>query len=198
MSHRSADPSSASSTLLERVKHQQPEAWQRLVDLYGPLVYRWCRHWQLQPNDAADIVQEVFTAVSQHIGSFERQTGQGGFRAWLATIARNKVFDFYRRQRDHATAHGGTDAYQQLAQVPEPEALSEATDVADDQRLLTSRAMQLVRAEFEDRTWEAFRRAVLDGQQPAHIAEDLRMSVNAVYKSKSRVLRRLRQELSEP
>jgi len=58
--------------------------------------------------------------------------------------------------------------------------------------------MQLVRAEFEDRTWEAFRRAVLDGQQPAHIAEDLRMSVNAVYKSKSRVLRRLRQELSEP
>ncbi len=198
MSHRSADPSSASSTLLERVKRQQPEAWRRLVDLYGPLVYRWCRRARLQPNDAADVVQEVFAAVSQHIDTFQRQTGQGGFRAWLATITRNKIFDFYRRQRGHATARGGTDACQQLAQVPEPEALSEATHAPDDDRLLSNRALELVRAEFENRTWEAFRRVVFEGQQPAHIAEDLGMSVNAVYKAKSRILRRLRQELEEP
>ncbi len=198
MSHRSVDPDSASSTLLERVKLQQPAAWQRLVDLYGPLVYRWCRRSQLQPNDASDVVQEVFTAVAQHISGFERQTGQGGFRAWLATITRNKIHDFYRRQRGRAVAHGGTDAYEQMAQVPAPEAISEATRGPDDEQLLSHRALELVRAEFENRTWEAFRRAVLEGQQPSHIAEDLGISINAVYKSKSRVLRRLRQELGEP
>ena len=82
-----------------------------------------------------------------------------------------------------------------MAQVSAPDELSEATQTPDDDRLLTSRALELVRAEFENRTWEAFRRAVVEGQQPAHIAEDLGISINAVYKCKSRVLRRLRQEL---
>jgi hypothetical protein len=38
-----SDPGSVSSTLLERLKARRPEAWQRLVDLYGPVVYRCCR-----------------------------------------------------------------------------------------------------------------------------------------------------------
>ena len=38
-----SDPGSVSSTLLERLKARRPEAWERLVDLYGALVYRWCR-----------------------------------------------------------------------------------------------------------------------------------------------------------
>lgn len=197
MSQRSVDPSSASSTLLERVRLQQPDAWRRLVDLYGPLVYRWCRRSQLQPSDAADVVQDVFTSVAQHIERFERAADTGGFRGWLATITRNKVHDFYRRQSRRATAHGGTDAYERLAQLAAPRAIAEATSAPDDDQLLMRRAMELVRAEFEDRTWEAFGRVVLEGQQPAHVAEDLGMSTNAVYKSKSRVLRRLRQELSE-
>ena len=57
------------------------------------------------------------------------------------------------------------------------------------------RAAELVRAEFEDRTWQAFWRIVIDGHSPAHVAEDLGMSLHAVYKAKSRVLVRLRQEL---
>jgi len=52
-----------------------------------------------------------------------------------------------------------------------------------------------VRAEFEHQTWEAFRRATIEGQPPARIALDLKMSIQAVYQAKSRVLRRLRQEL---
>ena len=141
MTNRSADPSSASSTLLERVKRRQPEAWRRLVDLYGPLVYRWCRRAQLQPSDAADIVQEVFAAVSLHIDTFHRQPGEGSFRAWLSTITRNKVHDFYRRRQGQATAHGGSDAYERLAQVPEPEALTQATSAPDDRQLLSGRAL---------------------------------------------------------
>ncbi len=196
MTCRSADSSSTSSTLLQLVKRQQPEAWRRLVDLYGPLVYRWCRRGRLQPQDAADVVQDVFAAVAQHIDGFERQAGQGSFRAWLAAITRNKIYDFFRRERGRTVAAGGTSAYQEMAQVSAPEELSEATQTPDDDRLLAIGALELVRAEFENRTWEAFRRAVVEGQQPAHIAADLGISINAVYKCKSRVLRRLRQELS--
>ena len=62
---------------------------------------------------------------------------------------------------------------------------------------LSRRGLDLVRAEFENRTWEAFWRTAVEGHAPAHVAEDLGMSVPAVYKAKSRVLRRLRQELDE-
>ena len=55
--------------------------------------------------------------------------------------------------------------------------------------------LDLVRAEFEDRTWEAFRRVAIERQSPARVAVELGMSIQAVYKAKSRVLRRLRQEL---
>ncbi len=170
-------------------------AWRRLVELYGPLVYRWCRRFQLQPSDAADITQDVFVAVSQNLHRFQRQTGQGGFRAWLATITRNKVLDFFRQRQGTATAPGGTNAYEMLAQVPAATRTTDPAESRHDDQLLCHRALELVRAEFENRTWEAFQRTVMEGQQPAHIAEDLGMSINAVYKCKSRVLRRLRQEL---
>ncbi len=195
--NRSADPSSASSTLLERVKRRQPEAWRRLVRPVRaaglPLVPTCSTAGQRCGRYRPGSLRRRVT----HIDTFHRQPGEGSFRAWLSTITRNKVHDFYRRQRGQVTAHGGSDAYERLVQIPEPEALTQATSAPDDRQLLSRRALAMVRAEFESRTWEAFRRAVLEGQRPAHVAQDLGMSVNAVYKSKSRILRRLRQELGE-
>jgi RNA polymerase sigma-70 factor (ECF subfamily) len=189
--------SSTSHTLLERVKLRQPEAWRRLVELYGPIVYRWCRRYRLFPDDAADIVQEVFANVARHVDRFEHRTQHGGFRSWLSTITHNEVCDFLRREQRQAQGRGGTDAQEHLAQIPEPPEPSDLTDLNEDRQLISRRALELVRVEFENRTWEAFQRAVLEGQYPADIAADLGISVNAVYKAKSRVLRRLRQELDE-
>ncbi len=197
---------SISSTLLQRVRAKRPEAWERLVDLYGPSVYRWCRRGGLGPSDAADVVQEVFAAVARCVDDFRRDRTDGhtadSFTAWLATIARNKIRDHYRRQKDRPRAAGGTAAQRQFLEVPNPEAANpEASDPIDrselqqTDRLLSRRGLQLVRAEFENRTWEAFWRTTVDAHAPTDVADDLGMSVAAVYKAKSRVLRRLRQEL---
>jgi DNA-directed RNA polymerase specialized sigma24 family protein len=78
---------------LGRARAGQQEAWQRLVDLYGPVVYRWCRGWGLGQEDAADVVQEVFVAVSSHIKEFHRDRPEDTFGGWLRTIAHNKVRD---------------------------------------------------------------------------------------------------------
>ena len=39
-------------SLLVRLKSENPEAWRRLADLYGPVVYEWCRRAGLQAADA--------------------------------------------------------------------------------------------------------------------------------------------------
>ena len=59
------------------------------------------------------------------------------------------------------------------------------------------RALDVVRAEFEPRTWDAFWRIAVDGQSPAEVAAAMQLSLPAVYQAKSRVLRRLRRELSD-
>ncbi len=191
----SADPGSISSTLLQRVKAHRPEAWERLVDLYGPVVYRWCRLSGVKPEDAADVVQEVFGAVASHIGGFRRRRPGDSFSAWLATITRNKIRDHFRRRQDRPEARGGTDAQQLLLELAEIPDFSQQSSRGDAGDILPRRALELVRAECENRTWEAFWRAAVDGRAPADIAEDLGMTLHAVYKAKSRVLRRLRQEL---
>jgi RNA polymerase sigma-70 factor (ECF subfamily) len=62
---------------------------------------------------------------------------------------------------------------------------------------LIHRALELIRAEFTTRTWQAFWRIVVDGQQTIDVAQELSMQPGAVRVAKSRVLRRLRQELGE-
>ncbi len=189
-------PSSISSTLLERIKAHRPEAWQRLVDLYGPVVYRWCRQSGVGPEDAADLTQDVFRAVAIHVSSFRRRAAGDSFGAWLGTIARNKVRDHFRR-RHLPEARGGTHAQQQLQQIPEPADFSEEGSRFDRDGMLSRRALQLVRAEFENRTWEAFQKTAIAGRKPVDVADELGMSLQAVYKAKSRVLQRLRQEFGD-
>jgi len=190
-------PESTSTTLLQQVKARNPQAWQRLIELYGPLVYRWCRLSGLQSEDAADVVQDVFGTVAARVTEFHRSGKDGGFRGWLRVITRNKIGDHFRRLKGRPRAEGGTGAQARFQEIPEPPALSSADGSAREDGFLSHRAVELVRAEFEERTWQAFWRIVGEGQSPAHVAEDLGTTLHAVYKAKSRVLCRLRQELDE-
>jgi RNA polymerase sigma-70 factor, ECF subfamily len=190
-----SQPSSISSTLLEQVRARRPEAWQRLVDLYGPVVYHWCRQGGLSRDDAPDVVQDVFADLVRSIGGFRRERSGDSFAAWLRTVTRHKIINHYRRRYGRPVAPGGTDALERLNQLPEASGLSESLTPGEVNKLVTPLGLKLLRAEFEDRTWEAFWRAMVERQPTARIALELGMSIDAVYQAKSRVLRRLRQEL---
>jgi RNA polymerase sigma-70 factor (ECF subfamily) len=198
--HDGAPPRTAaeptSTSLVERVRLRDAAAWQRLVDLYGPTVYGWCRAGGLLAHDAADVVQDVFAAVAGGIVGFRGEGPCGSFRAWLRTITHNKLADFYRRQGE-IRARGGSTAYGNLMQLAEPwEASQSGSLVADADDGFWRRALNLVRTEFEERTWQAFWRVTVDGQTTAEVAAALGISTDSVYQAKSRVLRRLRQELA--
>lgn len=194
MSNVTPDTSSSTSlSLLRRAGEHDAEAWRRISDLYVPLVYRWARQARLQESDAADIVQEVFQSLASRIQDFRRDQPGDSFRGWLYSITRNKIRDHFRDVARRPDAPGGTEAYAEL------EALSEETTVGEISQLtadLAHRAAALMKVDFEPRSWEVFWRVVVENQRPADVAADLGMSVAAVHQAKSRVLRRLRQELS--
>jgi RNA polymerase sigma-70 factor, ECF subfamily len=192
------EPSSISSTLLDQIRTRRPDAWRRLVDLYGPVVYRWCRLLGVGRSDTSDVVQEVFAAVAAGAQRFRRETPEQSFGAWLRTVTRSKVCDHFRRRRNQLEGQGGTAAQQRLLDLPEPsqESLSRSAPLETDSGFVR-RAMEVVRAEFEPRTWAAFWQVAVDGQSPAETAAALQVSVASVYQAKSRVLRRLRRELKD-
>jgi len=195
----SSQSSSVSSTLLDQLRAGRPDAWERFVRLYSPMVYRWCRRSALAAEDAADVLQEVLSAVARHLSDFRRETVQDSFSGWLAAITRNKVRDCYRRRQRQAQAQGGSTAQRQMAEIPQPSEPSEETIRPDAESAagLARRVLETIRGQFEVRTWEAFWRTAVDGQAPANAAQDLQTTVAAVYMAKSRVLRRLRQALGE-
>jgi RNA polymerase sigma-70 factor (ECF subfamily) len=192
---------SVSSSLLERLQLREPEAWQRLVRIYYPLVHEWCERAGLQRADAADVAQEVFRGLAGSLGRFDRDEGRNSFRGWMYGITRRQLLAFHRRQRERPAAAGGTEAQRRMMETPETEEdLSEdASRLGDaDERLgLVRRALVLIRDDVQDHTWQAFWRAVVEGHAPADIAADLGITVNTVYLAKARLLRRLREEFGE-
>src|SRR5262245_37240779 len=81
---------STSLSLLERLKRpRQKEAWDRFVELYAPFLHDWARRLGAQPQDAADLVQEVFVLLLAKMPSFSYDQSKT-FRGWLRTLMRNK------------------------------------------------------------------------------------------------------------
>ncbi len=178
-----------SPTLLQRLRQPEPaEAWARFVQLYSPLIYYWARRTGLQPDDAADLVQEVFAVLLQKLPGFEYD-GQRSFRGWLRVVTLNKWKESRRRRAAPTQAESNLD---EVTAHEQADALWEQ----EYRQYLVGRALEVMKADFQPATWQACWAHIVEGKSAAEVAAELRMSANAVYLASSRVLRRLRTELA--
>lgn len=205
---KASEPSSTDSacrtslSLLVRVMESDPLAWERLVRLYSPLVYFWCRKSGLQEHDLHDVFQEVFYTLARNIRKF-RPIENGTFRGWLRTLARNQLNDYFRKLGRVPQPIGGSEAMHYLEQIPAAEPLSSSNhsevlhDEIEIQHSLLIQALANVRQHFAEQTWRAFWMVVVDGREATDVAKDLEMLPGAVRVAKSRVLKRLRLEIGD-
>lgn len=82
-----------SEQCLAQQARANPEHFRALYHAYFPKVYAYVAYHVAQTADAEDVVSEVFLKAMKRI----RQYDGGSFAAWLFSIARNTVSDFYRR-----------------------------------------------------------------------------------------------------
>jgi RNA polymerase sigma factor (sigma-70 family) len=184
-----------SVSLLDRLRDSPDAAsWQRLVDLYTPLIQGWLRRQGLQPADADDLSQDILAVLVRDLPGFHRQR-TGAFRSWLRTITVNRLRNFWRAQQARPAATGDSDLASRLEELEDPHSeLSRIWDQEHDQHIMR-RAMELIESEFAPSTWKAFRRQVVEGASVDTVAAELGLSANAVVIAKSRVLGRLRDEV---
>ena len=188
-----SDKPTRPSLILQLRDAGNAEAWGQFVDVYTPLVYGYCRNRGLQDADAADVAQDVMRAVANAMVKFEYDPERGRFRGWLLTVTRSKINNYFAKRHRHPIPEGGTAALQQLEAHPAP-------DKPDEWELLYQRRMfewaaDQVRPEFKESTWQAFWRTAVADEGAKTVAENLGLSVGAIYIAKSRVLARLRKRI---
>ena len=193
-----------SSHLIRSLKSKDVDAWNRMVELYSPLVYHWCKKSGLIQQDIPDVFQDVFCSVATHIDKFN-QNPKGTFRGWLRTITYNKTIDYFRKTGRTPMPVGGTEAQHFIEQIPTDFSIVDAHDVVSDnpgedveiRRDFLKQALANIRPHFSEKTWRAFWRVVIDGRETNDVANELAMNPGTIRVAKSRVLKRLRQEFGD-
>src|SRR5580700_6478354 len=95
-------PATRASLLVRLRDPRNTAAWTEFVDLYAPLVYGYARKQGLQDADAADLSQEVLSAVAGAVGRLEYDPQRGAFRNWLFTVVRRKLSNWRAAQENKA------------------------------------------------------------------------------------------------
>jgi RNA polymerase sigma-70 factor, ECF subfamily len=180
-------------SLLIRAQTGETAAWKDLTALYRPLILGWLNRQGVPAGDLEDLSQEVLLNVVKHLPAFQHSGHRGAFRAWLRTIVCSRTADYWRAL-DAVTPAGGSGATAALHQIADPHSeLNRQWDEEHDRYVLHC-LLDLVDEEFEPITLKAFRRLAVDGASGAEAAQELGLSVAAVYVAKSRVLARIRQK----
>ncbi len=184
-----------SLSLLGRLQGSpESESWDRLLELYAPLIRGWLRKYDVPECDADDLLQEVLLAVTKDVGKFAHGGQPGAFRGWLKAILVNRLRNYWRSQKRLPEANGTSDLARRLAELEDPASqLSRLWNDEHNQHVLR-RLLALVEPQFAANTWTAFCRVALDRAEPRDVAAELNLSLNAIVIAKSRVLNRLRQE----
>jgi RNA polymerase sigma-70 factor, ECF subfamily len=185
-----------SLTLLDQVRQHNPQAWDRLVALYGPLIFHWCLRRGLSRSDAEDIRQEAFLRVSQGIIHFQKVRASDTFRGWLRVITQRLIIDSSRR-RKRSPPVVEFESAPELFTLDSSSTLS-VEELDEEQQVLYQRALDLLHQDFAETTIRAFMLTVVEDLAASDVATQLGITVNAVYIAKSRVLNRLRNDLSDP
>jgi RNA polymerase sigma-70 factor (ECF subfamily) len=185
---------STCENLLTDARSGSGPAWERMVELYQPLVFGWLRRQGVGHHDAEELTQDVLSVVAQEMPQFEHNGRPGGFRRWLRQITVHRALGFFRAGKLRAAAVGGSEFRDQLAELGRDDSrLSHQWDREHDAQIVRQLLVRMASC-FEEVTLSAFRHLVLDEMPAADVARQLGISVGAVYTAKSRVLRRLREE----
>lgn len=167
---------------LARFHAGEERAFCELLDSSGGLVRAWVRTYATDPDDAQDLVQEVWRRVLARRGTFR---GDGSMRSWLFAVTRSVCLDFVRREERSRRRIAGLGL-----EAPQ------ATAPARSHRHLDDRLRRAV-MELPDRQRQTLLARVLDGLSTRETAELLGCAEGTVKSALSQALTNLRTILEE-
>lgn len=185
-------PETRDSLLLRLKDPRDREAWDQFADLYRPVIYRLARGRGLQDADAQDLSQQVLMAVASAIPRWQPSSEQTRFRHWLRRVAKNATLNaLSRRPKD--IGGGGSDFHHLLREAADRDPATEEAIDWESRREIYRRAVEQIRNELNESTWQIFARSTIDGESVRSVAKSMGKSIGAVYVARCRTMSRLRQ-----
>jgi RNA polymerase sigma-70 factor (ECF subfamily) len=114
--------------------------WEEVARRYGRTIYNFAYRLAGNPDDAADLVQEVLLRVRKGLRSYT----PGSFEGWLWRITRNAFLDDVRRRQRRPTAPLPDD--DRMGGAPEPDEALAAYRLGED----VQRALLALPYEFRE------------------------------------------------
>ncbi|MHC5024458.1 MAG: RNA polymerase sigma factor [Planctomycetota bacterium] len=168
-------------------------AWQEFSERYGELIRGFARRRGLQPADCEDVAQDVLLSMSKVMPGFSYDPSRGKFRSYLKTATLHAIFRRNRQNKGEIAL--GT--LEEMTRCAATDAEVERAWELEWQHYHLRQAMRTLRREFNAADREAFRHYVIDGHDARDTARDLGLTVNQVYKAKSRILQRLEDAIAQ-
>ena len=157
-------------------------AFERLVQETTPSVRTVVRSYIRNPDDAADVMQEVYLRALQRLDTLDDPTR---FKSWLYAIARNAGLDHLRKaKRRPLPPPNEIDHIDQVESDPGPEDLAEVRELAEQ--------VQLGAARLSARDTTLLAMVTTLGFTPTDVAGALGMSHTAAKVAVHRARQRLR------
>ncbi len=174
-------------------KHDQhslyESSWERFVDQYTPIIYGWCRNTGLNHQDTEEITQQLMCRLVRALRNYQYDRQQK-FRSWLFVCTRNVIFQFWKDQ-----AKLKTESKFDLSEVSQGPSLIEFLNERYD-REFEMEARRRVRQHVGDRDWKVFLALTETSIATSELAAELNLTVDNVYKIRSRIVAALHAEVS--
>ncbi len=185
-----------SLSLLDRLANDGSDAdWKRMIDIYRPFMFQRISTYPLLVDQAEDIVQEVLMVLVRELRTFQHQR-TGSFRTFVRGIVLNQLRYAMRRAKKTPLVAGQADKLAaHIEQLADPNSeMSVDFDYQHDKAVFRH-AAEIVKGEVKESTWSAFQKHAMYGEEASIVAAELGVSVNVVLLAKSRVTRRIREEI---
>lgn len=165
------------------------DSWKLFLDLYAPIVRSYCIQRRIQEADIEDIVQDVMTSVSKAIRSFDYDPKVGSFRSWMGTVAANRIRTFLNQKKNQPMSDKHAFLPDEHCTDPDSDWIAIFSD-----RILRV-GCRKVKEHVAETTWKCFEATWLENRLPNDVAKELKIPVHTVFVNKSRVLKKLEQEI---
>lgn len=179
-------------SLLVRLQGQTSDAWIEFLAIYEQAILNYARSRGLQDADANDVTQEVLAAVTKKVETWDPSEHRGTFRGWLFRVARNIAVDLTRAQSKSARPSGDSQVARILSEAEDRDSGEAEVFRAEYRRKVFQWAADRIRPEVKDSSWQAFWLTSVDGQKAEDVANQLGLSVGAIYAAKFRIVSRIR------
>ncbi len=179
------------TAMLEGLRDPSNETvWRGFDARYRGVLVAFARRLGLGESEAAEVAQDTLTRFLEEYSAGKYDRSRGRLRSWLIGIAKYRIADLNRVRARRREYHGESV----LLELPDEARLTQIWDAELEQSILCEAMSELDRGgRFKPQTIEAFKRLVVDQMSPSKVAEDLGLTLKAVYMAKHHCLDRLKE-----